>query len=51
MKEYLEKCLRRPITIQSNTEILENYIRENYPKYPIISSTTKRMTDLVALLM
>lgn len=23
MKEYLEKCLRRPITIQSNTEILE----------------------------
>jgi len=35
--------------VLSNTEILENYIRENYPKYPIISSTTKRMTDMEAL--
>lgn len=35
--------------VLANTEILENYIRENYPKYPIISSTTKRMTDMEAL--
>ncbi len=35
--------------VLANTEILENYIRENYPKYPIISSTTKRMTDLESL--
>lgn len=35
--------------VLANTEILENYIRENYPKYPIISSTTKRMTDMETL--
>ncbi len=35
--------------VLANTEILEAYIRENYPKYPIISSTTKRMTDMEAL--
>ncbi len=35
--------------VLANTDILETYIRENYPKYPIISSTTKRMTDLESL--
>ena len=29
-----------------NRDCLENYVRENYPAYPIISSTTKRMTDV-----
>lgn len=28
-----------------NTEILENYLRENYPDFKFISSTTKRITD------
>jgi collagenase-like PrtC family protease len=28
-----------------NSPILEKYIREKYPKYPIISSTTKHITD------
>ena len=28
-----------------NSELMENYIRENYPKYKIISSTTKRITS------
>ena len=32
-----------------STDLMENYIRENYPKYPIISSTTKRITDIDAL--
>jgi len=35
--------------VLANTEVLEDYIRKYYPKYPIISSTTKRMTDLDAL--
>ena len=35
--------------VLANTELLERYIRKEYPKYPIISSTTKRMTDLVSL--
>jgi len=35
--------------VLANTEVLENYIRENYPKYPIISSTTKRMIDAESL--
>jgi collagenase-like PrtC family protease len=29
-----------------NRDCLEEHIRKNYPEYPIISSTTKRMTDL-----
>lgn len=33
-----------------NTPVLENYIRENYPGFPLISSTTKRITDEGALL-
>ena len=28
-----------------NSSLMENYIRENYPKYKIISSTTKRLTS------
>lgn len=28
-----------------NTPVLEQYIRENYPMYKMISSTTKRITD------
>lgn len=28
-----------------NTPVLEDYIRENYPDFPLISSTTKRITD------
>lgn len=28
-----------------NTEILEDYLRKNYPNYKFISSTTKRITD------
>ncbi|MBE5832847.1 MAG: hypothetical protein IJJ64_08745 [Butyrivibrio sp.] len=28
-----------------NTEILENYLRKEYPNYKFISSTTKRITD------
>lgn len=29
-----------------NRDCLEEYVRKNYPNYPIISSTTKRKTDL-----
>lgn len=29
-----------------NSPILESYIREKYPNYPIISSTTKRLVDI-----
>lgn len=29
-----------------NSEILENYLRTNYPKYSFISSTTKRLTSV-----
>lgn len=29
-----------------NTEILESYLRETYPGYQYISSTTKRLTDI-----
>jgi hypothetical protein len=32
-----------------NNDLMENYIRSNYPSYPIISSTTKRITDIDAL--
>ncbi len=28
-----------------NTRVLEDYIRREYPRYPLISSTTKRITD------
>lgn len=33
-----------------NTDILEAYIRKNYPDYKFISSTTKRITDESSLL-
>lgn len=29
-----------------NTQVLEAYIRKNYPRFPVISSTTKRITSL-----
>mgnify|MGYP003293466282 FL=1 len=32
-----------------NRDCLEAHIRKNYPNYPMISSTTKRMTDLQGL--
>ena len=32
-----------------NSDLMEKYIREHYPKYSIISSTTKRITDIDAL--
>lgn len=32
-----------------NTPVLEEYIRREYPRYPLISSTTKRITDLETL--
>ncbi len=32
-----------------NTEVLEQYIRREYPSYPMISSTTKRIRDIAAL--
>ena len=32
--------------VLANTEVLENYIRKNYPKFPVISSTTKRITSM-----
>lgn len=32
-----------------NTQVLEEYIRREYPRYPLISSTTKRITDLERL--
>lgn len=32
-----------------NNDLMENYIRTNYPKYPIISSTTKRITNIKQL--
>lgn len=32
-----------------NSPILEKYIRETYPNYPVISSTTKRITDLATV--
>lgn len=33
-----------------NSPALEDYIRENYPKYKVISSTTKRIVDMDRLL-
>lgn len=33
-----------------NVPVLENYIREKYPKYPLISSTVKQIEDRDALL-
>ncbi len=33
-----------------NVPILEDYIRENYPQYPLISSTVKQLEDRDALL-
>lgn len=33
-----------------NSKVLEEYIRKEYPDFSIISSTTKRITDLVTLL-
>ena len=32
-----------------NAPVLEDYIRTNYPRFPLISSTTKRITDLAGL--
>ncbi len=32
-----------------NTPVLEQYLRDNYPDFPMISSTTKRITDLDTL--
>ena len=32
-----------------NRDCLEKYLRKEYPKYKVISSTTKRMTDLAGL--
>ncbi len=32
-----------------NTEVLETYIRREYPSYPVISSTTKRIRDIDTL--
>ena len=32
-----------------NAPVLEEYIRREYPRYPLISSTTKLMTDLESL--
>lgn len=32
-----------------NTPVLEDYVRREYPRYPLISSTTKRITDLESL--
>ncbi|MBR5801087.1 MAG: hypothetical protein IKY23_13620 [Lachnospiraceae bacterium] len=32
-----------------NTQVLEDYLREKYPDYQYISSTTKRITDLETL--
>ncbi len=33
-----------------NTPVLEDYIRKNYPDFPLISSTTKRLTGLEGIL-
>lgn len=35
--------------ILCNRDILETYLRDKYPKYKYISSTTKRLTDLEAV--
>lgn len=32
-----------------NAPVLEEYIRQEYPRYPLISSTTKRITNLESL--
>lgn len=32
-----------------NTDLMEKTMRERYPQYPLISSTTKRITDIDAL--
>lgn len=33
-----------------NTQVLEDYIRENYPKYPLVSSTCKQLEDYDSLM-
>ena len=33
-----------------NVPVLEDYIRKNYPRYPLISSTVKQIEDRDALL-
>ena len=42
----LELCCNNMNEIVINSPILEKYIRENYPEYKFISSTTKCLTDL-----
>ncbi|MBQ7956079.1 MAG: U32 family peptidase [Lachnospiraceae bacterium] len=32
-----------------NTQVLEDYLRKEYPAFPVISSTTKRITDAQSL--
>lgn len=41
----LRECQTDINEVVVNSPILEQYIRENYPKYKIISSTTKRITS------
>ena len=33
-----------------NSPVVEQYIRDNYPSFPLISSTTKRITDTKELI-
>lgn len=42
----LELCENEMNEIVVNSPILEKYVRENYPKYKIISSTTKCLTKI-----
>lgn len=41
----LKECQSNNCEVVVNSPVLEKYIRENYPKYKIISSTTKRITS------
>lgn len=44
--EIMRQCNNGLNQCLVNAPALEAYIKENYPDYPILSSTTKRLTDL-----
>lgn len=41
----LKLCDGKNNEVVVNSPLMENYIRENYPNYKIVSSTTKRLTN------
>lgn len=47
--QVMEWSKNYPNEVLVNTELFENFIREKYPQFTLISSTTKRITGLAQL--